>query len=210
MINQLTIILLISYLPLIALAQRDEFRTIEISAKIKNEFTSKADDILTIQSSFKQEKYISYLGASVLSEGSFYYQKPNSIRWEYHSPYQYIIIIKDGVLKIYDTKEEMNFKQKENEFFDHLNILIKNSLTGDVFSENRYETSLMESRSKFNLMVVPRDEKTRAMIAKVEILFDKQNLKVESLLIHEVSGDNTSISFNNRKYNVNLDQKLFE
>ncbi len=195
---------------MLAMAQGDEFRTIEITEGIKNEFIAKADEILTIQSGFQQEKYISYLGASVLSEGSFYYQKPNTIRWEYTTPYQYIIIIKDGDLKIYDTKEELNFKQKENAFFDQLNMLINNSLTGNVFSEDRYEISLMESHSKFKLKVIPYEEKTRAMIAKVEILFDKQKLKVESLLIHEVSGDNTSIAFSNRKYNILLDQKLFE
>jgi outer membrane lipoprotein-sorting protein len=198
------------FLSLATLAQDKVFRKTEITEEFRNTFSRKAENIHSLQAYFKQEKYISYLAANVISEGNFYFQKPNSIRWEYTNPYQYIIIIKNGALHIEDGKGKMNFKEQENEIFDHLNILVQNSLSGNVFSENLYETSLMENDTDYRLTVVPTQEKIIELIAKVEIIFDKQNLNVESLTIHETSSDITTISFSNRQYNKSLDKKLFE
>lgn len=197
-------------LPLASFTQNDGFHKIEITRDFRSTFTKKADNILNLQANFKQEKYISYLDASVVSKGFFYFQKPNSIRWEFNDPYQYTIIVNNGTLHIYDAKGEMNFKEQDNEFFDHLNILVQNALSGNVFSENKYEISLMESNSQYRLTINPNDVKIKDLLIKVDIYLLKQNLTVESLVIYETSGDNTSITFSNRQYNRSIDPNLFE
>jgi outer membrane lipoprotein-sorting protein len=198
------------FLSMAGVSQDDVFRKIQITDEFRNTFTRKAENIHNMQAYFKQEKYISYLAASVISEGSFYYQKPNSVRWEFTNPYQYIIIVKNGELHIHDPRGEMIFKEKENEVFDHLNILVQNSLSGNVLSENHYKTSLMESEAAYKLTVIPDQEKIKELIVQVDIYFDKTSFNVESLVIFETSGDNTFISFSNNKYNTSLDNKLFE
>lgn len=203
-------IFFISFLALTTFAQTEEFRKIEITDAFRNTFAKKAESIHTIQADFKQEKYISYLAASVVSEGLFYFKKPSTVRWEFTSPYQYIIIIKEGAFHIYDTKGELNFKDKDNEFFDHMNILVQNSLSGNVFSENRYEINLMESNSKYKLAIIPVEEKTKSLIEKVDILLDKKTFHAESINIYEPSGDNTKIVFINRRYNEIINDRLFE
>lgn len=203
-------IFFISFLALTTFAQTEEFRKIEITDAFRNTFTKKAENIHTIQSDFKQEKYISYLDASVVSEGLFYFKKPSTVRWEFTSPYQYVIIIKEGAFHIHDTKGELNFKNKDNEFFDHMNILVQNSLSGNVFSENRYEINLMESNSKYKLVIIPIEEKTKSLIDKVEIVLHQQTFHAESINIYEPSGDITKIAFINRRYNENINARFFE
>lgn len=208
--KSISLIFLPVVLSLATIAQDKVFRKTEITEEFRNAFSKKAENIHSIQAYFKQDKYIAYLDASVVSEGLFYFRKPNSIRWEFTNPYQYIIIVNKGILHIHDAKGEMNFKKQQNEIFDQLNILVQNSLSGNVFSENLYETSLMENGTDYRLTVVPTQEKVIELIAKVEIIFDKQNLNVESLTIYETSSDITTISFSNRQYNKSLDKKLFK
>jgi outer membrane lipoprotein-sorting protein len=188
----------------------DDFRKIEITENFRSRFIDKAAEIQTVQCKFRQEKYISYLAASVSSEGKFYYQRSGSVRWEYTSPYQYIIIIRDGKLRVRDKSGDMNFKDRENQMFDHLNRLIQNALSGNLFTDNDFESSWMESKTKYRLTLIPEDADLKELISKVDIQFDREDLRVESIVIYETSADHMLISFIDPVYNKPIDHALFE
>src|SRR3989304_2218864 len=59
-----------------------------------------SDKVSTIESDFIQEKSLSVLANTIVSRGHFWYKKENNIRWEYVSPYKYLIIITNNQIFI--------------------------------------------------------------------------------------------------------------
>ena len=68
----------------------------------------------------------------------------------------------------------------------------------------------MESNSQYRLTIIPNDVKIKDLVIKVDIHLVIQNLTIESLVIYEPSGDNTSITFSNKQYNRSIDSNFFE
>lgn len=49
---------------------------------------AKAEKVTSIQSRFTQEKHLSMFDEVLISEGSFAFQRPSSLRWEYTTPFK--------------------------------------------------------------------------------------------------------------------------
>ena len=59
----------------------------------------KAGEINSVMANFIQEKHLKILSKPLISKGTFYYQIPQSLRWEYTSPFQSILLMHNGNIK---------------------------------------------------------------------------------------------------------------
>jgi outer membrane lipoprotein carrier protein len=174
-----------------------------------NNFRSKQKSTSTFSCLFRQVKYISYLSAQIESSGKFYYKSTNSIRWEYLEPYQYAIIINEGKLKIDGNNNDIQYKIRENKYIEKLNDIIQDSFCGDIYSNDSYKTLLEEGSNDFRLKLIPKEEEIKNIITMVYLHFDKQNLSVSKIIIHEPTKDYTSLSFSDHIYNQPIDINKF-
>ncbi|OYT17817.1 MAG: hypothetical protein B7C24_00720 [Bacteroidetes bacterium 4572_77] len=172
---------------------------------------AKNEHITSLQADFEQQKVMSFLLEPISSYGKFWFQKENSIRWEYQKPYSYIIIMDNGQLRVKDGKDEYNTDLSANAVFQQMNSLISGSIQGDLLQDQQHYSFLFfENENQIIIRVLPKDEQLLAYLDYMELYFHKEQLHMEILLMHEPSGDFTKMIFSNSILNKEIDEDVFK
>ena len=184
-----------------------------VPIKNKQEFVSKAKEIAqntkTIDSDFIQEKYIDIMEDKMISKGHFNFKKQNLIRWEYSSPFNYLIIINDGKIFIKDDNNENKIDMKSNQSFKQINNMIIKSVQGDIEEDDNFKVEFLEDNQEYLVKMTPKTNEIKEFMNQINIYFNKTNYEVDKVKMIENSGDYTAIRFENRKLNVNLPDEKF-
>ena len=209
MLNKLTLILVLVALQLLSVAQADGYSVMKNVEDFKTKAKQVADKTTTISSDFVQKKILSIMEEEIISEGKFLFKKENSIRWEYQTPFVYLIIINNGEIFIKDDDKENKFDMKSNKTFKSINDMIVNSVSGNIMDDDTYEVSYYESGSYFMVQLIPKDEKMREYMSTIQVYFDKTSYDVVHVKMMEESEDYTSIEFKNRVVNSSIADDKF-
>ncbi|NRR90947.1 outer membrane lipoprotein carrier protein LolA [Winogradskyella undariae] len=163
----------------------------------------------TIVSDFVQYKHLSFLSNDVETQGKLAFKVPGLVKWEYTSPYKYIVIFKDDKLFIDDEGDKSKIDIGSNKMFKGLNSLITNSVKGNMFDENAFEISYFKVDDFYLVKFIPKDENMLQFIAKFELKFDIKTSDVTEVKMIEPSEDYTKIIFKNKTRNTTLDEAVF-
>lgn len=173
-----------------------------------NQYTT---EIETLHSSFKQEKVLSFLETPVVSEGEFWFMQKEKIRWEYQKPYDYVMIMNDGILTVKDDGDEYSTDLSANKMFEQMNGLIAGSIQGKLLAEeDNYRKEYFEDESNVIVRFIPLADDLSAYLQHIEIFFDKERLDVNQLIMMESGGDYTKISFFNKQLNQEIAEDVFK
>ena len=172
-----------------------------------NEMTN---SLKSIESDFIQEKNLAMLEEKIISKGSFSFKKKNLIRWQYNEPYKYLVIINNNKVLIKDENKTNKFDMKSNKIFRKVNDLLSDCMQGTILSKrNEYSVSFFENESFFIVKLLPLNKSMKDFIGNIHIYFDKKDFSVSKIDMVEPSGDNTLISFKNKKINQALADEKF-
>ena len=190
-------------------AQPAGYKNVKNKDVVLKEIAKAAQKTKTISSSFKQEKYLDILDDKIISDGKFFFAQPKSLRWEYTSPFSYIIIIHNGKITFKDENKTNTFDANSNEVFKHLNDLIINLVQGTLISDDKFEYKLFETDKEYLITLKPKDKNIKKLIPEIEMHFNKSDYQLRTLKMIEVTGDYTKIKFINRKINIKLASNTF-
>jgi len=167
--------------------------------------------IKSLTADFEQMKNMSFLDEAVVSKGKFWFKEPEQIRWEYQSPYNYIMIMSKGVLIVKDEGDEYSTDLSSNKIFEQMNGLISGSIQGKLLDNDQdYSKEYYEDTEHIIIRLLPKDSHLSAYLDYMELWFNKLDLQVDVLLMHEPSGDYTEMKFYNRKMNPLISADVFE
>jgi outer membrane lipoprotein-sorting protein len=176
----------------------------------KSKLAKMAESTSTISCDFVQEKYLVILSQKIVSKGRFYFKKENNIRWEYTTPYKYLIIISNNQLYTADDKSHNQYDLKSNKMLQQMNGFISGCVQGDILKNDKdYAISYSENSKFYFVKLVPRAEKMRQILNEVQIWFDKDDLTVSGLKMVESGEDYTKIGFVNKKLNADIPFEKF-
>ncbi len=179
----------------------------EILAKIN----AHTQDIHKLQADFVQEKHLSFLEYPVESEGKFWFNQPDQIRWEYQKPYNYVMIMTKGQLKVIDDGNEFSTDLSANKMFEQLNGLISGSIQGKLLAEEKnYQKTYFTDDKNIIVRFVPVSPELKAYLKHIEIFFDKATYDVTQFVMVEPGDDFTRIRFSQRKINQDFSQDVFK
>lgn len=164
----------------------------------------------TIVSDFIQYKHLSFLNNDIETIGNLAFKAPNSVKWEYTSPYKYSVIFKEDKLFINDGGDKSKIDIGSNKMFKSLNDMITNSLKGNMFNNNDFEVSYYKTQENFIVKFVPNDKGMLKFIALFELIFDKKSNDVIEVKMIEPSKDYTKIIFHNKIRNTNVNNEVFD
>ena len=74
----------------------------------------------TLQSDFVQIKHLDVLSEDIESNGKLFYKASNKLRWEYTTPLEYLIILKDGKVSIKDEGKVSSYDLSGNKTFQKI------------------------------------------------------------------------------------------
>jgi outer membrane lipoprotein-sorting protein len=191
------------------LAQSD-FKPMKDQAAFRNKIEQITNETQTIQCDFVQEKSLSFLNEKMVSKGKFYFKQTDKIRWEYDSPFSYIIVLNAGKLLIDDEGKKNEMDLSNNQTFKEINGLLSKTLQGDIFQkDDRFSKEVFENNAFVMVKLKPLTEAFKAYITEIKVFFDKKDMMVARVEMVE-GEDLTKIMFENRKININLPQNLFQ
>jgi outer membrane lipoprotein-sorting protein len=189
---------------------QEAFEPVKDVESFKSKLAKMAGSTSTISCDFIQEKYLVVLSQRIISKGRFWFKKENNIRWEYITPYKYLIIISNNQLYTGDAKSQNTYDLKSNKMLQEMNGFISGCIQGDILKNDKdYSIGYFENSKIYYVKLIPHAEKMRQMLSEVQIWFDRNDLTVSGLKMVESGEDYTKIDFVNKKLNIDIPLEKF-
>ena len=187
------------------------FKKMTDTKAFEEKVNSIAEETETIQCNFVQEKKLSFMTDKIISEGRFFFKKEDQLRWEYTDPFSYIIILNDGKLMIDDEGNQNEINLKSNKTFQEINQLLTQSLKGNVLGEtDKFTYEILEGEKQYMVQLTPIAKEMKEYMDRIDVYFDKSDMMVAGVDMHEQSEDMTSIRFSKRKINEAVPASMFQ
>ncbi len=165
--------------------------------------------VSSVQADFIQEKHLQILAQPLLSRGRFLFKAPDSLRWEYTSPFHSILLMDKGRVKkfiekngrmVEDTSMAMNGMQ-----------VVMTEISGWMdgrFSDN--DAFIVRRKGK-TVTLIPKQQGMRAIISAIELRLADQTGLLQSVTIVEDPQRKsfTRMVFSHALLNQPIDEHLF-
>lgn len=179
----------------------------DFESRLKDE-SSKQE---TIESDFKQIKYLDVFDEEIESTGMFYYKKPNMIRMEYNKPLDYLIVINNETLKIRSDQKTSKTDLSKNKMMLQVQEMIAGCMIGNLSGLTKsYKVDYFEDTKHYLLKLTPKNSSVKAYIFSIEMLISKHDMSVDRLKISETESDYTEYFFVNKKLNQFIGDAIFD
>jgi outer membrane lipoprotein carrier protein len=187
------------------------FTPVKDVTALKKKLQETSASIKTIACDFTQEKFLSVLEAPVVSNGKFYYQAEDKVRWEIITPDPYLVIINGAKITIRDQSKTRSYDTRTNRMFARINEVMMASVKGSLGNQaDKYEEHYLESSSAYKLRLIPKDKSAKKYLSEINVFFDKTSYDVTGLSMLEPNGDHTDMHFLHKSLNATLPVGVFE
>ena len=169
---------------------------------------SAASTITSVRAEFVQEKHMEILARPVVSRGVFYFQAPNSLRWEYRSPVQSILLMHEGRTKRYIMRNGAITEDAGAQLQSMQVVLqdITQWLNGR-FEENPAFSASLEPDRK--IVLRPKEKSLASMIQRIELILSDRPGIIAAVMIYEGEKSYTRFEFQNTILNQPLQDSSF-
>lgn len=185
------------------------FKSVKDTTALKQKIEAMSKSTQSIESDFIQEKNLSALTEKIISKGHFTFKKENLLRWEYFSPYKYLIVINKEKIWIKDEKKTSKYDMNSNKVFKEINDIMLSAVQGTVFKSNKFKTSYQENDKLYKLELIPLDKNMKQSFKKINLYFDKNVTSVTKMEMVENNEDTTTLEFSNKKLNGQIADAIF-
>lgn len=170
-----------------------------------------AASVRTMQGGFTQTKHLSMLSNKMVSEGKIAYAKPDRLRWEYLSPYQYLFIFNGSKVYVGNNTRKDVIDTSSNKIFKEIGRLMMSTVTGTVLSSPAdFAVEVADGGTLlWQVTLTPKKRDMKKMFSRIVLMFRKSDNMISAITIHEKNSDRTEIKLNNLTVNGKLNENLF-
>lgn len=201
--------LLLIILPFYLNGQPEGFKTVSDREFVTKKVNEASGSTNTINSSFIQEKNLSFIEEKIVSKGILLFEKPDKLRLEYKEPFTYIMVMNGGRMMTDNGEKKSEYDLKSNKIFSEINNLIISSVKGNILNNASFRSELFENQEKLFIKLTPLDKELVKYIKSIGMFVSKKDYMVEELLITEQSDDYTQIRFTNKVINEEIPAASF-
>ncbi len=176
---------------------------------VKGAFKAMNSKMQSFASDFKQTKEFSFMDRPLISNGKFYYQKQDKLRWEYTDPLQYIMLINGEDIRIKEDGKVKSYSSAVNEIFKTVKEIILGCISGEILNDPNYQPSFYESDKLYQVKLEPRQKQLKEFMQEINIFLDRNTNQLSHLILKDGSGDITRIEFVNRSVNQPISADVF-
>jgi outer membrane lipoprotein-sorting protein len=164
--------------------------------------------VKSVRADFVQEKHLKILARPIISRGTFIFQVPGSLRWEYISPIKSILLIHNGRTKKFIQRDGELVSEPGMSFAAMQIVLqdISQWLSGNFTENPGFIASLEDERQ---IVLRPRNKAMTRLINKIELKLSAQPGLMDSVTIYEGPDSFTRLTFFNAELNQEIDSALF-
>lgn len=176
-------------------AQEGQLLSAEQRTAVMGRITQATTAIQSMQCHFTQTKQSPLLAQAAVAQGRMSYTRPSSLRWEYTTPYDYVLVVEgDSVSMTSHGKKSPSAAWKSG--VNRMTGMVMNSLNGQrLFDQRLFDISLYEQTDCYRALMKPKRKDMRRMFASITFYFNKQTLMVERVELSEGEGTITTLQF---------------
>ncbi|HKC13100.1 MAG TPA: outer membrane lipoprotein carrier protein LolA [Vicinamibacteria bacterium] len=164
----------------------------------------------TLQASFTETKVLVLLDEKAESRGAVFLQVPGRFRWNYETPQESVVLVKDGRFARYFPKSKQVFRGEAKGEAD----LLVGFGPGAAGLGKKYEATLVGEESVGEVRTNVLDLKPRAgqagLFSAIRIYVDKARFIPVQTRLTEPTGDSTTVRFEKMRINEKLPAGVFE
>lgn len=181
--------------------------------EVLSRFDDKQKSTNTLVASFTERKELQLLEKPVVSQGEFFYTRPNQVRWEYLDPDRKVFVITEDRYTAYypalKRAEEVPIKKFVGKrLFRFLGVGQSIEDLGKYYDFELAEKS--DVAGTYLLLLTPRKKKLRDRVAEMKIWVDGETFLPSRLQYVEADGDTTLLTFTGMRSNIDISASRFE
>jgi outer membrane lipoprotein-sorting protein len=193
----------------VSLAAQTGFKPVKDTLSLKEKINRISKETASLESDFVQVKTLSMLSEKITSKGHFCFKKDNLLRWEYVSPYTYIIVINKDKVLIKDETKLRKYDMNSNKIFKEINDIMISCINGNILNSNKFKMAYSENDKAYRFELTPLVKGMKESLKKIYLYFDKAVTSVIKLEMVETTDDFTVIDFTNKKVNGDIPADKF-
>ena len=162
----------------------------------------------SVKADFVQEKHLKILARPIISTGTFTFQAPQSLRWEYQKPLHSILLMHGGKVKKFIERDGQLTEEKGMQL-DSMQVVlaeITNWLDGRFTDNAMFTVSFPDKKT---ILLTPKDQGIAALISTIELKLGDQAGLLDAVTIFEGPASSTRLIFTNRILNQEIPVSLF-
>lgn len=169
-----------------------------------------AKKMQSMQCDFTQTKRMKLLKRDMQSCGVMYFKRPDKLRWQYTSPYDYIFTMNGNQVQLKSTRSTQNINVQQNKMFRQITSIILSSITGSSLKSNAdFTVELYRKDKSYFARLYPKKKEIKQIYQSIEIHFNPALTMVTTVHMLEKTGDETIVRLNNTKTNTTINENLF-
>ena len=168
-----------------------------------------AGNVTSVQAAFVQHKYLPILAKPLESTGALYYQAPESLRWEYVSPIQSVLLMHDGHVRRL-IKDDNGFKEEANAGLDAMQVVLQQIthwLNGQFEDDPMFAPEL---RPDGLIVLTPRNDALKTVLQRIELYLGQEPGMIRQVKIFEGPDAYTELTFSQTILNRKLAPEVFQ
>jgi len=202
--------LLLSCMMLQAQSSGDVEQTGEKRSALTASIEKAHKQMTSLSAQFTQRKSSALFTEDAVQKGKLNYKSPKMLRWEYTSPKAMTVIFANGKVLL---KTDKGTVQNPNKMLNEMGTMIIGTINGSFLNDASNFSAKYYKNSKTGAVTVvltPVNKRIKAYYTKMTITLDAKTLLADKVVMQEVNGDTTTITFSDKKTNLSLSDSLFK
>lgn len=168
-----------------------------------------AGELNSVSAEFTQEKHMKILVRPLVSKGRFYFQAPNSLRWEYLEPIRSILMVSRGKIKKY-SQQNGKLVDDSGAHLQAMQVVLQQ--ISDWLKGRFDESPVFDTRmtAEGTIVMTPKQDAFARFIEKIELVLAKETGVIRTVTIYESADSYTLLSFTNVKPNQKIPAAVFK
>lgn len=163
----------------------------------------------SITSTFKQTKHMPVLGEKILSNGSFYYAKPEQLAMRYDDPKGDLMLINNDKATLISSGKKREVSTKSNAKMRGMKSILASFMQGDVMQVGADKIAVKEVGNHI-VVTAELGKANKSNISKVIGSYDKNDLTISILRTEEADGTYIIYELVGKQLNKAIDSKVFQ
>ncbi|OQX06748.1 MAG: hypothetical protein BWK76_25765 [Desulfobulbaceae bacterium A2] len=167
-----------------------------------------APRLRSVQADFTQEKHLKILARPLLSNGRFFFQAPQSLRWEYTAPVPSILLLHNGSMKKF-VRREGRLVEDADQGLDAMQFVlteISGWLDGRFVDNEVFSVTRPDEET---VVLTPKGSGMTAVISGIELKLSDRAGLLDRVTIFEGPDSRTVMTFSQRVLNEEIPAASF-
>jgi len=168
-----------------------------------------AEGVKSIKADFVQEKHMAILKKPLIARGVFFYQLPDSLRWEYSTPFRSVLLMHAGQIRRFIQGQD-GLVEDSGASLEMMRFVLREIplwLSGRFDTNPNFKAFLKDGN---RIEMVPDSAAMAGIIDRIELVMADTPGIIDTVTIYESKDTFTRFLFQTAELNAVLTDSLFQ